>query len=70
LRVGLGVFRGESRGEDVDGQNEEGDWIGEGGRLYGQSGRNGQHVPILQFYPGVFYIPLLCGCGFSGSGSI
>ena len=66
----LGVCCGESRGEDVGGQNEEGDWIGEGGCLCEQSGINGQHEPILEFYPGRLYIPLWCGCGFGGSGNI
>ena len=28
LRVGLGVCRGESRGEAIGGQNGERDWIG------------------------------------------
>jgi len=70
LRVGLGVCRGESREEGVGGQNEDGDWIGEGGRLYGQSGGNGQHELILQFYLGVLYIPLWCGRGFGDSDNI
>ena len=70
MRVGLGVYHGEGRGEGVGGQNEEDVGIEGSGHLFGQSGGNGQYEPILQFYLGVLYIPLWYGRGFGDSGSI
>jgi len=58
LHVGLGVYRGESRGEGVGGRDEEEDGIEMSGLLYGRIGESGQHAPVLQFYPGVLYSPL------------
>ena len=58
MRVGLGIYRGEGRGEGVGGQNEEGAGIERSGHLFGQSGENGQHELVLQFYLRVLYIPL------------
>ena len=70
MRVGLRVYRGEGREEGVDGQIKEDDEIGRIRHLFGQSGGNGQHKPVLQFYLGVLYIPLWYGRDFGDSGSI
>jgi len=64
LRVGLGVYRGESRGEGVGDRDEEDDGIGRSGLRCGQSGESGQLAPVLQFYPGVLYSSLWYGHGF------
>jgi len=70
LWVGLGVYRGEGRGEGVSGQNEDGVGIERSGHLFRQSSGNGQHEPVLQFYPGMLYIPLWYDRGFGDSGNI